>query len=405
MDTVVTWQIADNLYLIRTIDQEIKYFEALWEVPEGIVYNAYLLKTSEGAVLFDTTKANYTGPFLEALRSLIDPKEIKHLIVHHMEPDHSGAMAAVLETIGEHVQVWGHPFVERLIQSLYGLNTNFQTVKDDTVLEIGDRKLTFRQMPWLHWPECMITYMPEERFLFGGDIFGSYGIPEGVFDDDGDDLHEYLHLAREYFASVIGHYKSYVSKNLLKLEGEAAAPKMVLPAHGLLWRKNPSQIIDAYTNWANGTPVKGKVVVIYSSMYGFVEQSVQVVIDDLIARGFHPEVLRFTDEHRDDLVDILGEIPDSEAVILATATYEAGVFPLMAYIIDEILHKVAYEKPLLLLSAFGWGGMVSKQLKPKLEESSFQLVDAIEIKSLLDDEGRANILAGVGKLVDAVHQP
>jgi len=405
MDTVITRQIADNLYLIRTIDRKLKYFEALWEVPEGMVYNAYLLKTSEGAVLFDTTKANYTEPFLEALCSLIDPKEIKHLIVHHMEPDHSGAMAAVLETIGEHVQVWGHPFAKRLIQSLYGLDPNFQTVKDDTVLEIGGRKLTFRQMPWLHWPECMITYMPEEGFFFGGDIFGSYGIPEGIFDDDGDDLHEFLHLAREYFASVIGHYKSYVSKNFLKLEGEAAAPKMVLPAHGLLWRKNPSQIIDAYTNWANGTPVKGKVVVIYSSMYGFVEKSVQVVIDDLKKRGFHPEVLRFTDDHRDDLVDILGEIPDSEAVILATATYEAGIFPLMAYIIDEILHKVAYEKPLLLLSAFGWGGMVSKQLKPKLEESSFQLVDAIEIKSLLDDKGRENILAGVSKLVDAIHQP
>ncbi|MEA1978464.1 MAG: FprA family A-type flavoprotein, partial [Chloroflexota bacterium] len=239
--------------------------------------------------------------------------------------------------------------------------------------------------------------------FFGGDIFGSYGIPEGIFDDDGDDLHEFLHLAREYFASVIGHYKSYVSKNFLKLEGEAAAPKMVLPAHGLLWRKNPSQIIDAYTNWANGTPEKGKVVVVYSSMYGFVKKSVEVVIDDLKKRGFDPEVLRFTDEYRDDLVDVLGQIPDSEALVLATETYEAGVFPLMAYIIDEILHKVAYEKPMLLLSAFGWGGMVNKQLIPKLEESSFQLVDAIEIRSLLDDEGRENILAGVSKLVNAIH--
>jgi len=403
MDTVITQQIADNLYLIRTIDRKLKYFEALWEVPEGMVYNAYLLKTSEGAVLFDTTKANYTEPFLEVLRSLIDPKEIKHLIVHHMEPDHSGAMSAVLEAIGEHVQVWGHPFSKRLIKSLYGLDPYFQTVKDDTVLEFGGSKLTFLQMPWLHWPECMITYMPEEGFFFGGDIFGSYGIPEGIFDDDGDDLHEFLHLAREYFASVIGHYKSHVSKNFLKLEGEAAAPKMVLPAHGLLWRKNPAQIMDAYTNWAIGTPEKGKVVIVYSSMYGFVEKSVQVVIDDLKKRGFDPEVLRFTDEYRDDLVDVLGQIPDSEAIVLATATYEAGVFPLMAYIIDEILHKVAYEKPVLLLSAFGWGGMVNKQLVPKLEESSFQLIDAVEINSLLDDEGRKNILAGVSKLVGAIH--
>lgn len=140
-------------------------------------------------------------------------------------------------------------------------------------------------------------------------------------------------------------------------------------------------------------------------MYGFIEKSVQVVIDDLEKRGFNPEILRITDEHRDDLVDILGQIPDSEAVIIATATYEAGIFPLMAYIIDEILHKVAYEKPMLLLSTFGWGGMASKQLKPKLEESSFHLVDVIEIKGLLDDESRENILAGVSKLVDAIQSP
>lgn len=402
MDTVITRQIAEHLYLIRTTDRRVKYFEALWEVPEGMVYNAYLLKTTEGAVLFDTTKANFSEPFLEALHGLVDPKEIKHLIVHHMEPDHSGALAAVLDAIGDQVQIWGHPFTERLIKSLYGLEINFQPVKDDTVLEIGGRVLAFRQMPWLHWPECMISHMPGEGFVFGGDIFGGYGIPEGVFDDDGDDLDEFMHLAREYFASVIGHYKSRVIDNLQKLEGEAAAPRMILPAHGLLWRKNPSQIMDAYTNWAIGTPEKGKIVVVFSSMYGFVEKTIQVVIDDLKKRGFHPEVLCFTDEHRDDFVDVLGEITDCEAVILATATYEAGIFPLMGYVIDEILHKVAYEKPLLLLSSFGWGGMVNKQLKSRLEESPFLLVDAVELKGLLDDKGREKVLTGVGKLVDAI---
>ena len=118
MKTVTTHQILNDLYLIRTTDTQLKYFEALWDVPEGMVYNAYLLKTDEGAVLFDTTKANFTEPFLEALRALIDPAEIKHLVIHHMEPDHSGALPAVLEAIGSDVQVWGHPFTKRLMGSL-----------------------------------------------------------------------------------------------------------------------------------------------------------------------------------------------------------------------------------------------------------------------------------------------
>jgi len=400
---IITHKITDDFYLIRTIDHKLKYFEALWDVPEGMVYNAYLLKTPEGAVLFDTTKANFKEPFLEALRSLIDPSEIKHLVIHHMEPDHSGALPAVLEAIGDHVQLWGHKFSKRLIKSLYGLEPNFQAIKDGATLEIGGKRLVFLSMPWLHWPETMITYIPDGDIILGGDIFGSYGIPEGIFEDDGDDITEFLHLAREYFASVIGHYKEYVGKNFLKLENEAIVPKLILPAHGLLWHKDPAKIVNAYAQWAMGKPEKGKVVVIYSSMYGYVEKAAQVAIENLKEQGFHPEVFRFTDEHRDSVVDILGEIPDCEAIVFATATYESGVFPLMAHLLEEILHKTAYNKPILLLSVFGWAGMTGKQLTSMLESSPFQLVDTIEFKGLLGTEDRENILVGVSKLTNAIN--
>jgi len=402
MKTIVTRQISEELFLIRTIDQHVQYFEALWDVPEGMVYNAYLLKTSEGAVLFDTTKARFTEPFMEALSILVDPAEIKHIVIHHMEPDHSGALPAVLEAAGAQVTVWGHPFAKRLIEGGYGLSPQFQPVKDGNTLEIGGKKLVFYQTPWLHWPETMVTWLPDEKILLSGDIFGSYGIPDGIFDDDEDDLQEYLHLAREYFVSVIGHYKDYVLKSLRKLEEKAIVPEMILSAHGLLWRKEPGKIINKYADWAVGKAKKGKVIVAYSSMYGYVEKAVWVAVEELKRRGFHPEVFRFTDEHRDSVVDILGELPNCEAIIFATATYEAGVFPLMRQLIEEVVHKADYPKPVLLLSIFGWACMAGKQLKPVFESSSLQLVDAVGFKGLLRDEDSAHIIDGVDKLVTAI---
>jgi len=388
MKTVTTHQILNDLYLIRTTDTQLKYFEALWDVPEGMVYNAYLLKTDEGAVLFDTTKANFTEPFLEALRALIDPAEIKHLVIHHMEPDHSGALPAVLEAIGSDVQVWGHPFTKRLMESLYGI----------TPKNVGGKEMVFLQMPWLHWPETMITYMPEVKVMLSGDIFGGYGIPGHIFDDDEEEVHEFLHLAREYFITVIGHYKDYVVKNFAKLQSEGFQPEWILPAHGLVWRNEPSKIVDAYANWAAGTPSQGKIVVVYSSMYGVVEKAIDLLMDALKGYGFDLEVFRFTDDHHDTVVDILGEIPESEAIVLATATYESGVFPLMEHFVDELMHKAAYEKPVLLLSASGWACMAGKQLQQVLEESVFNLVDAVKVKGVLSSEARQAILDAAEKL-------
>jgi flavorubredoxin len=139
-------------------------------------------------------------------------------------------------------------------------------------------------MPWLHWPETMVTYIPKSGILLTGDIFGGYSIPQGLFDDEAD-VEAYLHFARKYTATVIGHYKEKIGKNIGKMETLRITPRMILPAHGVLWRKDPQRIVQSYLDWGEGKAQRGKVTVVYSSMYRFVERAMGIAIDELEAQG------------------------------------------------------------------------------------------------------------------------
>ncbi len=398
MDVIQVQAVDEDLFLIRVNDYTIRYFEGLWEIPEGITYNAYVLKTDKGAVLFDTVKANYAEEYLQALFKIVDPAEIHHLVIHHMEPDHSGAIPHLFKALPHPPSVWGHPFTKRLLEGLYGLTPEFHAIKDGTTLEIGGQRLVFYQTPWLHWPETMVTHMPDRGYLLTGDIFGGFGIPDTVFDEPAS-VKAMLPLSRKYFATVVGHYKEYVPKNFRKLETLQPAPQVILPAHGLLWRHHPEQIYQAYRDWALGTPTPTKVVVAYTSMYGHVERAIQVAIDALKGHGMNVEVFRWVDTHHDALAEFIGALPDAQAVVLGTATYESDVYPIMRHVVDEMVHKAAYAKPVLILSAHGWAGVVGRVLKHVFSDSPYELIGIVEFRGHLTEKDEKAIQEHINRLV------
>ena len=401
MAEITVQEMAKDLYLLKVADTHVRYFEAIWEIPEGITYNAYLLKTHEGAVLFDGWKKTYEKEFIETLSGLVPLEEIRHIIIHHMEPDHSGTLPKILELNGNKAVVWGHPFSKRLIEGLYGISPEFKAVKDGNTLEIGGRKLVFVQAPWLHWPETMVTYMPAEGVLLTGDIFGGYSIPYGTFDDEVD-VESYLPFARKYTVTVIGHYKDKIAKNIEKLGKFGIEPKMILPAHGLLWQMDPQRIVQAYLDWGKGKPQKGKVVVVYTSMYRFVERAMKIAVEELKARGYMPVIHKIVDDYHSSLADILSDVVDSEAIVFGAETYESEVFPYAEFILNEMGKKVEYEKPLLLVAVFGWAAAAGKKLRSTIEESSFNLVDVVEFKGIVTPESDAKIKSGIKELNAAV---
>ncbi len=392
-----------ELYMIRVDDDQIRYFEATWDIPEGITYNAYLMKLKDAVVLFDVSKEEYTDLFMDALKKLVDPKEITHIIVHHTEPDHSGALPRLLEENGYRAQIIGTAFARNLLQGFYGDRVvgNFKVVKDGEEMGIGGRTFRFIAVPWLHWPDTMITYVVEDRLIFSCDAGGGYSIPEAIDDRDEEIVKKYLPYVTKYIVTVIGHYHKYIVQNIKKLKelGIVEEAKMILPGHGLAWCKNPKRIFEYYEAVGAGVPEKDKVLVVYDSMYGFVEKRMEIVLDELSKLGKKPVVYRFTDKEAPAVSDILGEVPSAEALIIGASTYEAEIHPRIRYTLYEIVDKANYEKPVLIVGAFGWGGVAGRKIETLITRSRFDHVATVESRGYPTPEDEEKLREAVRKLV------
>ncbi len=377
MTTYRVEEIDRDFYVLRVNDRYTRFFEALWEIPEGITYNAYLLKTSEGAILFDGWKKPFSGQFIDALESVIKPEELKYVVVNHMEPDHSGSLVEVIRWSPQ-VQVLGHPMAGRMLAAYPGAREKFKPVKDGELLELGGERIQFIHTPWLHWPETMMSWLVDRRILISCDAFGGYGVPYGLFDDECTRWEDALRAMQKYVVTVIGHYSQWIIRNLDKLEKAGVRPRMIAPAHGLIWRSNPSRVVEIYRNIALGRPKEGKVLIVYASMYGTIESLVRRLICRLSRQGKYTVVYGYTDTTRPYTSEILTDAVDSEAIVIAAPTYESTVFPLMKYLLNELCWKTPGGKKVVVLTSYGWGSIAGRRLKEQLESCKNKVVEMIE---------------------------
>ena len=262
----IVFQLTKNIDVLRLLDFNTKYFEALWEIPEGVVYNSYLIRSKSGNILVDTWRIGYGDKLVDLLEKMGVFREVTHIITHHLEPDHSGALIELINAKPD-VTVIGHPLAGKLIESQYGVKVNFKPVKDGEEVEIGNLRFSFYHVPWLHWPETIVSYLHDDKVLFTCDVFGSYGAyREKLLSNlSSDERDKYFKLARKYFATVIGHYRSFVLKSLDKLVKLIEKSDYIAPAHGLILEKNDANYMaNLYEKWAKSTDLK--IVVLYLSL-------------------------------------------------------------------------------------------------------------------------------------------
>lgn len=392
-------KVARDLYILRLDDDETKYFEALWYIPEGVTYNAYVLVTDEGAVLFDSWKHTYSELFIDTLRGVVDPKDIKYVVIHHMEPDHSGSIPRLLETCRCEPTVLGHPLVNNMLRSFYGVEARFTPVKDLEEMPVAGRSLKFIHIPWLHWPDTIATYIADSKVLLTCDAFGGFGIPPTIYDDNTATVEWYLPHVRKYVATVVGHYREHIAKNVDKISRLNLEVRTVAPAHGLVWRHDPKVIIDIYYRLSRAEPAGKKVVVIYDTMYGFVEQAVKVVAEELSRQGYEVKIFSFTDRGHAQVSDIVGESLDSYAMVLGLSTYEGKLFPQMEYVVRLLVDKVDAEKPVLLVTSYGWGKVAEEYLRNLLRGSRLKVVDIVHVRGAPGGEDVERLRQATGKLL------
>jgi flavorubredoxin len=378
MASVLSKQLYKNLHIIRINDTYIKYFEGIWGIPESITYNSYVLRTDEGSVLFDTVKKGFCKEYLEKVDSIVGIDSIKYLIIHHMEPDHSGCIDELLSENNK-ITIMGHPMTKRLLESLYGISHNFRVVKDGEKISIGDTTLEFFYNPWLHWPETISTFILDIGALLTCDVFGGYSIPKGITDGDvvEKEIEEYFYFMRKYFATVIGHYHNFVSKNLDKMDERGIKPYIIAPSHGLVWIKpeNIARVFQCYRAWSQGKSCskERKAVALYTTMYGYIRKMVNAVLEELKDKGYVINVYEYSDISWSQLSDALGDALDAEIVIVGAATYEAGLSPLAKMLIEALETKLPPEKNIIFITTYGWGPSAGKIASEKLSKKTKKL--------------------------------
>ena len=371
-------KVAERIDWIGVNDRTTHLFESLWPIPNGVAYNNYIINDEKTAVL-DTVKLGFGKDFQERVTESLNGRDLDYLIVHHMEPDHAGEIKSIIKHY-PNVKVVGNAKTFKMLECFFGKIENLLEVKDGDVLDLGYHKLKFVFMPWVHWPEVMVSYDMTDGILFSADAFGTFGtLDGGIFDDEILFDKYYEDDMRRYYSNIVGQYSGFVQKAFAKLAGIDI--KIICPLHGPIWRTNVGKVLGLYDKWSK---MEGddSVVIIYGSMYGNT-----AIMADYIARVIAEQGIkdiRVYDVSKTHVSYLLSEVWRCKGVILGSPAYNSCMFPLMESLVSEIEHKKLKNRYLGVFGTYTWSGGGVRGLKCFAENVKWEMVsDAAEIQGAI----------------------
>ena len=362
--------LGKGIYWVGVHDHQTDLFEGLWPVQEeGVSYNSYLI-SSQKTTLIDLVKQPFAGSYLDALRGKVDFSRLDYVVLNHMEPDHTSALRDLVQTAPQ-VKILVSEKARSMVESYYGLQDSVQVVKDGEEISLGEHTLRFVYTPFVHWPETMMTYVPENEILFSCDAFGGFGAQAGIiFNDQPEDLDWYLDEALRYFANIVSGVSKPVLNAINKLAGVPI--KIVAPSHGLVWRKDPAKIIDLYAKWSgySSQPAEKGITILCGSMYGSTAQLVKAVEDGIASTSV---AFKTFDAARTHASYILPWLWKNRGVVVASPTYEGYLVPPVRNLLEIALHKRMFNKSAVYTGSFTWGGGARRDIESYVEQLKWTL--------------------------------
>jgi flavorubredoxin len=357
-------ELKKGIYWVGAIDWNIRDFHG-YSTPFGTTYNAYLI-LDEKNVLVDTVKAPFYLEMLGRISEIIDPSKIDVVISNHVEMDHSGSLAQIVERIGKPIVITSERGQKGLTKH-YKRSFNFKTVKSGETFSIGHRTLTFVEAPMLHWPDSMFTYIKEDQLLLPNDAFGQHFASCQRFEDEmGDGVMKH---AAKYYANILWPLAPLILRKVDEVVKMGIPIDMIAPSHGLIWRKNPNRIIEAYVNWSQGK-TSNKILVIYDTMWGSTEAIAKSILKGLVEEGAEAKLLHLRSNHRSDIVE---EMLEAKGILLGSPTLNNGMFPTMGDCLTYVKGLRPKGKLFGLFGSHGWGGGAIKEMRKVLVEEKFEI--------------------------------
>ncbi len=375
--------ITNDIRYIGVNDHEIDLFEGMYIVPNGMAYNSYVILDEKVAVM-DTADRNFVSEWLENLSGALEGRRPDFLVVHHMEPDHSAGIVAFAEEYPE-AKIVATAKAFTMMKNFTGKDyaDRAVVVKEGDTLDLGSRKLTFVTAPMVHWPEVMMSYDSKDKILFSADAFGKFGALD-MEDEEG-----WACEARRYYFGIVGKYGPQVQAVLKK--AAALDIQIICPLHGPVLNENLPYYLDLYNTWSSyGVETEG-VAVFYTSVYGNTKKAVALLEKKLQEKGC-PKVA-VTDLARDDMAEAVEDAFRYGRIILATTTYNAGIFPFMREFIEHLTERGYKGRKVGFIENGSWAPMAAKVMKTMLDPcKDMTYTDTtVTILSAVNEENEAGI--------------
>ena len=367
-------KLTDRIFYVGVNDRTKHLFEGLWPLPLGVSYNAYLV-CGERTALVDTVDACFTGRLLANVRERLGDRPLDYLVINHMEPDHSASIAAVRQAYPA-VRIVGNAKTLQMIEGYYGIACGTVEVKEGDVLDLGGLTLAFCMIPMVHWPETMATWCAEERTIFSGDAFGTFGALNGDVTDEQLDVEPFWEEMRRYYACIVGKYGQPVQRALAKVAPLDIA--MICSTHGPVWRREIARVVELYDKVSRYEGEPGAVIA-YGSMYGNTEQMAERIARELASRGVGPIVmynLSFADESV-----VLRDVFRYDTLIVGAPTYNGGIYPPAARLLDLIAARCVPQRNFGWFGSFCWAGAAVRGMGEFAQRMKWEpICDPVEMK-------------------------
>lgn len=384
--------VVDSVHWVGAIDWERRLFDELIPVPDGTSYNAYLVTGAEKTALIDAVDPTYVDTLLARLAST-GVERIDYVVSQHAEQDHSGSIPRILAAHPEATLLVTDKG-KRMLADHLGVGVDrMRGVQDRERVDLGGLTLEFIHFPWVHWPETMLTWLPERRVLFTCDLFGSH-LASGELFARGDPT--VLLAAKRYYAEIMMPFRAIIAKHLVK--AVELEPALIAPSHGPIYDE-PRWVLDAYRDWVEGPP-RNLAVVAYVSMHDSTHRMVEHLVEGCAQRGIRAEQICLAEADVGKLAMLL---VDAATLVLGTPTLLGGPHPKVAYaaiLANLIRPKARY---LSVVGSYGWGGKVVEQLGGMIPNLEVELLAPV----LCRGTPKAEDLAAVDRLaaeIAARHQ-
>ena len=335
----------------------------------------------EKIALVDTVKQAFSSDLIDHIKEIVDPAKIDYIIVNHVEMDHSSSLPTIAKLAKNATIVASERGKDALVEH-YGTEfSGVKTVKSGDQIKLGARTLTFLEAPMLHWPDSMFTYVVEDQLLMPNDAFGQH-LASGQRFDDEVDQHVLMEEAKIYYSNILMALGPLITRKIQEVVQMRLPIAMIAPSHGIIWRKDPSKIIQAYVDWSAGK-AKNKIVIVYDSMWGSTDKMARAIAHGAAHEGVEVKMCKM---RASDNTEAITEILDAKAVLVGSPTINNGIFPTMGSFMTYATGLKPKDKIWSFFGSYGWGGGAVRALIETAKKAGFNVREpGLEIKYVPDD--------------------